>query len=72
MTPVMTMVHRLNETSDYDATLLQKKQNGGLVLGRLLVAVSEIANNETLGCGDGARIVGNNGQDGGQEVNHLH
>ena len=61
MTPVMTMVHRLNETSDYDATLLQKKQNGGLVWGRLLVAVSEIA-----------RIVGNNGQDGGQEVNHLH
>jgi hypothetical protein len=49
MTPVMTMVHRLNETSDYDATLLQKKQNEGLVLGRLLVAVREIANNETLG-----------------------
>ena len=49
MTPVMTMVHRLNETSDYDATLLQKKQNEGLVLGRLLVDVREFANNETLG-----------------------
>jgi diadenosine tetraphosphate (Ap4A) HIT family hydrolase len=36
------------------------------------MAVGDIAINETLGFRDGARIVGNNGHDGGQEVTHLH
>jgi histidine triad (HIT) family protein len=42
------------------------------ILGRLLVAAGEIANNSDLGFGDGARIVINDGYDGGQEVNHVH
>ncbi|KAL3822779.1 hypothetical protein ACHAXA_005944 [Cyclostephanos tholiformis] len=42
------------------------------ILGRMLLAAGEIANDETLGFGDGARIVINDGPDGGQEVNHLH
>jgi histidine triad (HIT) family protein len=42
------------------------------ILGRLLVAAGEIASDGTLGFGDGARIVINDGPDGGQEVNHLH
>ena len=42
------------------------------ILGRLLVAAGEIAKDETLGFGDGARIVINDGPDGGQEVMHLH
>lgn len=42
------------------------------ILGRLLVATGEITSNKTLGFGDGARIVINDGPDGGQEVNHLH
>ncbi|KAL7471687.1 hypothetical protein ACHAXS_011988 [Conticribra weissflogii] len=42
------------------------------ILGRLLVAAGEIAKVESLGFGDGARIVINDGPDGGQEVMHLH
>jgi len=42
------------------------------ILGRLLVAAGEIAKDESLGFGDGARIVINDGPDGGQEVMHLH
>ena len=42
------------------------------ILGRLLVAAGEIAKDTELGFGDGARIVINDGSDGGQEVMHLH
>lgn len=42
------------------------------ILGRLMVAAGEIAGNSELGFGDGARIVVNDGPDGGQEVMHLH
>jgi len=42
------------------------------ILGRLLVAAGEIAKDESLGFGDGARIVVNDGPDGRQEVMHLH
>eukprot|EP00984_Skeletonema_dohrnii_P032454 scaffold26687_cov69-Skeletonema_dohrnii-CCMP3373.AAC.2 len=42
------------------------------ILGRLLVAGGEIANDSELGFGDGARFVINDGPDGGQEVYHLH
>ncbi|GKY92509.1 hypothetical protein MPSEU_000221200 [Mayamaea pseudoterrestris] len=42
------------------------------ILGRLLVAASDIVKKKELGFGDGARIVINDGPDGGQEINHLH
>jgi diadenosine tetraphosphate (Ap4A) HIT family hydrolase/glutathione S-transferase len=42
------------------------------ILSQLLVAAAEIARNQELGFGDGARIVINDGPDGGQEVMHLH
>ncbi len=42
------------------------------ILGRLMVAAGEIAKDEELGFGDGARIVINDGKDAGQEVFHLH
>jgi histidine triad (HIT) family protein len=42
------------------------------ILGRLMVAAGEIANDTELGFGDGARVVVNDGPDGGQEVMHLH
>jgi diadenosine tetraphosphate (Ap4A) HIT family hydrolase len=42
------------------------------ILGRLMVAAGEIANDAELGFGDGARVVVNDGPDGGQEVMHLH
>jgi diadenosine tetraphosphate (Ap4A) HIT family hydrolase/glutathione S-transferase len=43
------------------------------ILGQLLVTAAEIARNKELGFGDGgARIVINDGPDGGQEVMHLH
>ena len=42
------------------------------ILGRLMVAAGEIANDTELGFGDGARIVINDGPDGGQEVMHPH
>lgn len=40
------------------------------VAGHLLVKVHEVA--KLLGLGHGYRIVANNGQDGGQSVDHLH
>lgn len=42
------------------------------ILGQLLLVAGEIANDASLGFGDGARIVINDGIDGGQEVYHLH
>lgn len=36
------------------------------------VAAGEIANDSELGLGDGARVVINDGNDGGQEVYHIH
>jgi len=42
------------------------------ILGKLLVAAGEISKDESLGFKDGARIVINDGPDGGQEVPHLH
>jgi len=42
------------------------------ILGRLMVAASVVAKDKSLGFGDGARIVINDGPDGGQEVLHLH
>lgn len=42
------------------------------ILGNLLLVAGNLAKNEELGFGDGARIVINDGQDGGQEVPHLH
>lgn len=42
------------------------------ILGRLMVAAGEIAKDESLGFGDGARIVVNDGKSAGQEVFHLH
>lgn len=42
------------------------------ILGKLLVAAGEISKDKSLGFNDGARIVINDGPDGGQEVPHLH
>lgn len=42
------------------------------LLGRLMVVAGEIAADESLGFGDGARIVVNDGKSAGQEVFHLH
>ena len=42
------------------------------ILGKLLVAAGEISKDESLGFKDGARIIINDGPDGGQEVPHLH
>jgi diadenosine tetraphosphate (Ap4A) HIT family hydrolase len=42
------------------------------ILGHMLVAAGEIAKDESLGFGDGARIVINDGTASGQEVFHLH
>ena len=42
------------------------------ILGQCMVVAAEISRNKELGFGDGARIVINDGNDGGQEVQHLH
>jgi len=42
------------------------------ILGKLLVAAGQISKDESLGFGDGSRIVINDGKDGGQEVSHIH
>lgn len=58
---------RENLTRLRRATLEHKE-----ILGHLLLAASEISRDESLGFGDGARIVINDGPDGGQDVMHLH
>eukprot|EP00527_Entomoneis_sp_CCMP2396_P004473 CAMPEP_0198146472 /NCGR_PEP_ID=MMETSP1443-20131203/29598_1 /TAXON_ID=186043 /ORGANISM="Entomoneis sp., Strain CCMP2396" /LENGTH=345 /DNA_ID=CAMNT_0043810455 /DNA_START=252 /DNA_END=1289 /DNA_ORIENTATION=+ len=42
------------------------------ILGKLMVVAAKVSRDADLGFGDGARIVINDGPDGGQEVNHLH
>jgi len=52
---------------------LQKSSSEHIeILGRLMVAAGEISKDTSLGFGDGARIVVNDGRDGGQEIPHLH
>jgi diadenosine tetraphosphate (Ap4A) HIT family hydrolase len=54
-------------------TRLSKARNDHIdILGRLLVAAGEIAADESLGFGEGARIVINDGETAGQEIFHLH
>mmetsp|Transcript_44535 Transcript_44535/g.128740 ORF Transcript_44535/g.128740 Transcript_44535/m.128740 type:complete len:388 (+) Transcript_44535:108-1271(+) len=54
-------------------TRLRKATNEHVeILGRLMVAAGEIARDESLGFGEGARIVVNDGKEAGQEVFHLH
>jgi len=54
-------------------TKLSKATNEHIeILGRLMVAAGEISKDESLGFRSGARIVVNDGSDGGQEVMHLH
>jgi len=54
-------IPRLSATTSEDAVLL----------GRLMVAIREIAAQEGLDEG-GYRVVTNNGENGGQTVDHLH
>lgn len=67
-------VHVLVIPKDRDGlTRIRKATNEHVeILGRLMVAAGEIAKDESLGFGDGARIVINDGREGGQEVFHLH
>jgi diadenosine tetraphosphate (Ap4A) HIT family hydrolase/glutathione S-transferase len=53
-------------------SLRQSSEEHIHILGQLLVMAGEIAKDTSLGFGDGARIVINDGKDGGQEVQHLH
>ncbi len=53
-------------------SLRQSSEEHIHILGQLLVMAGEIARDTSLGFGDGARIVINDGKDGGQEVQHLH
>ena len=54
-------------------TRLQKSSPEHIeILGRLLVAAGEISTDKSLGFDNGARIVINDGPDGGQEISHLH
>jgi len=54
------------------SSLRKSSPEHGEILGKLLVAAGEISRDKSLGFGDGARIVINDGEDGGQEVPHLH
>lgn len=60
---VITKVHKdsLNEFNDQDTALL----------GKALLAVSKIANQEGF-AKNGYRVVNNIGDDGGQTVKHIH
>eukprot|EP00561_Arcocellulus_cornucervis_P000787 CAMPEP_0185813294 /NCGR_PEP_ID=MMETSP1322-20130828/11211_1 /TAXON_ID=265543 /ORGANISM="Minutocellus polymorphus, Strain RCC2270" /LENGTH=357 /DNA_ID=CAMNT_0028509947 /DNA_START=71 /DNA_END=1144 /DNA_ORIENTATION=+ len=73
----------INPAAPAHVLVIPKERNGlsGLrkaspdhveILGKLLVAAGEISKDESLGFKDGARIVINDGPDGGQEVPHLH
>lgn len=42
------------------------------LLGRMMLMAGEISKKKELGFGDGARIVVNDGKDGGQTVSHIH
>jgi len=53
-------IPRLSEATQDDATLM----------GHLLMTVKKVAEQEKLS--NGYRVVINNGQDGGQTVDHLH
>jgi histidine triad (HIT) family protein len=52
------------------ASLAEAKSGDEALLGRLLLAVSEIAREQ--GLGNGFRVVISTGAEGGQTVDHLH
>eukprot|EP00559_Dactyliosolen_fragilissimus_P009577 CAMPEP_0184865166 /NCGR_PEP_ID=MMETSP0580-20130426/17199_1 /TAXON_ID=1118495 /ORGANISM="Dactyliosolen fragilissimus" /LENGTH=373 /DNA_ID=CAMNT_0027364261 /DNA_START=309 /DNA_END=1430 /DNA_ORIENTATION=+ len=54
------------------SALRKSEADHGEILGKMLLAAGDIARDKSLGFGDGARIVINDGKDGGQEVPHIH
>jgi len=63
-------VHILVVPRRHIASLAETTPEDGLLLGRLLVLASEIAQANSLD--KGFRVVANTGPDGGQTVDHLH
>jgi histidine triad (HIT) family protein len=62
--------HVLIVPREHIASLSEAVESHRSLLGHLLWAAAEIA--RTRGLGKGYRVVINNGEDGGQTVDHLH
>ena len=63
-------VHFLLLPKRHIPTLQHVKEGDGSLLGKMLVLIPQLA--EQQGCGDGFKTVINTGPNGGQEVYHLH
>lgn len=62
--------HYLFIPKKHYALLSEQTENDALVLGKMLALIPTIANK--LGIQNGYRLIINQGDDGGQEVPHLH
>lgn len=63
-------VHFLIIPKSHVDSLLTSSSEDEAVLGKMIALAPRLAKEQ--GCGNGFRLVINNGPDGGQEVNHLH
>jgi len=63
-------VHFLMIPKSHVDSLLTSGSEHEAVLGKMVALAPRLAQEQ--GCGNGFRLVINNGPDGGQEVNHLH
>jgi histidine triad (HIT) family protein len=65
-----TPVHLLIVPREHIGSLAEAAEDKKALLGHLMLAAAEIAQNK--GLKDGYRVVVNTGEDGGQTVDHLH
>ncbi|MBQ7797906.1 MAG: HIT domain-containing protein [Clostridia bacterium] len=66
----VSKIHLIAIPSEHYATLEMQTDEGAKVLGKILNKIGDLA--ESLGLQNGYRLVINQGEDGGQTVQHLH
>ena len=66
----VSKIHLIAIPNEHYATLEMQTDEGAVVLGKILNKIGDLA--ESLGLSNGYRLVINQGEDGGQTVQHLH
>ena len=63
-------IHLIAIPNEHYASLEMQTDEGAQVLGKILNKIGDLA--DSLGLGNGYRLVINQGEDAGQTVHHLH
>lgn len=64
-------IHILVIPKKHISTLMDLEENDARIIGKIFITIKEIARREGFG-EKGYRVIANCGEDGGQEVKHIH